>query len=101
MERFAIDNEISNINSNNFYHKSMGQYVDAIAVSLLAWDEKYGTEGIMTKDLAGNDVLHWEYYRSIAFGELYYQDTTGNQSETDSFKALVPNKLDRDKSKIY
>lgn len=49
-----------------------------------------------TKDSSGIDVLNWEYYRSLAFGGLYYQDTTGNQAETDSFKALVPNKTDRD-----
>ncbi|WP_027127528.1 hypothetical protein [Gelidibacter mesophilus] len=77
----------------------MGQYVDAMAISLVSWDVKYGGGGVKTKDLSGNDVLNWGYYRSIAFGGLYYQDTTGNNAETDSFKALVPNKSDRDKIK--
>ena len=99
MEKYAMDNGIANINSNEFHHEFMGQYVDAMAASLLIWDEKYGTGGIKTKDSTGNDVLDWEYYRSMAFGGLNYEDSAGNQIETDSFKALVPYKSDRDKIK--
>lgn len=31
----------------------------------------------------------------MAYGGLYYKDSAGNQIETDSFKALVPNESDR------
>ena len=31
----------------------------------------------------------------MAFGGLYYEDSAGNQTETDSFKALVSNVSDR------
>lgn len=97
MEKFAIDNGIASINSNEFHHEFMGQYVDAMAASLLNWDEKYGTGGIKTKDSAGNNVLDWEYYRSMAFGGLFQMDENGNIiSETDSFKKLV---LDANKRK--
>ena len=99
MEKYAKDNGIADINSNKFHHEFMGQYVDAMAASLLIWDEKYGTGGIKIKDSTGNDVLDWEYYRNMAFGGLNYKDSTGNRIDTDSFKALVPNKADRDKIK--
>src|SRR5690606_39091546 len=75
MDIYAKDNGITDINSNKFHHEFMGQYVDAIAISLLSWDEKYGTGGIKTKDLKGNDILDWEYYRSMAFGGLFQIDT--------------------------
>lgn len=71
------------------HHEFMGQYVDAMAASLLIWDEKYGSR----------TNLGWEYYRSMAFGGLNYEDSAGNQIDTNSFKALVPNKSDRDKIK--
>lgn len=55
--------------------------------------------GIITKDSNDKDVLDWEYYKSMAFGGLYYEDSNGNQVETDSFKSLIPNQSDRDKIK--
>ena len=75
MDKYAVDNGIANINSNEFHHEFMGQYVDAMGISLLSWDEKYGTGGIYVKDASGNNVLDsnkepildWEYYRNIGF----------------------------------
>mgnify|MGYP003634620284 FL=1 len=99
MDEYAKDNGITDINSNEFHHEFMGQYVDAMAISLVDWDVKYGTGGIYVKDSNGNnvkdsngdDILDWEYYRSMAFGGLFQIDTSGNiVSEIDSFKALVP-----------
>ena len=99
MDKYAIDNGIANINSNEFHHEFMGQYIDAMAASLLIWDEKYGSR----------TNLGWEYYRSMAFGGLVYvkKDAKGNAilddagnpiyEDTDSFKSLVPNKSDREK----
>ncbi|HXJ99524.1 MAG TPA: hypothetical protein VNJ50_11790, partial [Gelidibacter sp.] len=72
---------------------------DAMAASLLIWDEKYGSR----------TNLGWEYYRSMAFGGLVYvkKDAKGNAilddagnpiyEDTNSFKSLVPNKSDREK----
>lgn len=36
MEKYAKDNGIPDINSNKFHHEFMGQYVDAMAISLLS-----------------------------------------------------------------
>lgn len=81
MDKYATDNGINDINSNEFHHEFMGQYVNAIAISLHAWDSKYGTGG----------NLGWEYYKSMAFGGLFQIDINGNiVSETNSFKSLVP-----------
>lgn len=63
----------------------MGGYVVAIAYSLYDWDTKYGTGG----------NLGWDYYQSMAFGGLYYEDSNGNIVETDSFIELVPSQQDR------
>ncbi|MCK0124948.1 hypothetical protein MWU76_11105 [Gelidibacter sp. F2691] len=88
-------------------HEFMGEYVDAMAVSLLSWDLKYGTGGIKTE----MEVLDWNYYRSIAFGGFVYAkkdfegnyilDNNGNKiyEDTDSFKKLVPDLAERDKIK--
>ena len=93
MDRYAIDNGYnpngSDAERSRFYHEFMGQYVDAMAASLLIWDEKYGSK----------TNLGWEDYKAMAFGGLYYEDSAGNQIETDSFRALVPKKSDRDKIK--
>lgn len=71
------------------HHEFMGQYVDAMAASLLIWDEKHGSK----------TNLGWEYYRAMAFGGLRYWDSKGNNVDTDSFIALVPKTSDRDKIK--
>ena len=64
----------------------MGQYVNAMAYSLYAWDKTYGTRG----------NLGWKYYKSMAWGGLFQTDGVGSiTSETDSFKELVPNSSDR------
>ncbi|WP_141675505.1 hypothetical protein [Formosa haliotis] len=101
MEEYAIDNGITDINSNKFHHEFMGQYVDAIAMSLLTWDIEYGTGG----------NLGWDYYRSMAFAGLvnvkkgvngnFLLDNNGNPiyEDTNSFKELVPNENDRDNIK--
>lgn len=107
MDQFAIDNGYkpsgSKDDKNRFHHEFMGQYVDAMAVSLLNWNVKYGSGGIKKKDSSGIDVLNWEYYRDMAFGGLYYKDSTGKSVETDSFKTLIPNNSDRDniKQRLY
>ena len=99
MDKYAMDNgskpDGTAIEKNKFQHDFMGQYVDAMAISLVSWDLKYGTGGITKKDSTGADILNWEYYRNMAYGGLYYKDSAGNQIETDSFKALVPNESDR------
>lgn len=87
--------EYANINGygtdmSRIQHEFMGQYVDAMAASLLIWDEKYGSK----------INLRWEYYRSMAYGGLRYTDSNGNDVDTDSFKALVPKASERDKIKI-
>ncbi|MFD0834672.1 hypothetical protein ACFQ0I_02765 [Mariniflexile aquimaris] len=107
MDKYAKDNGITDINSNEFHHDYMGQYVDAMAISLANWDGQYGTGGIYVKDSNGNNLLDsnkepmfdWEYYRSMAFAGLNYKDSNGNLVETESFKTLVPNQSDRDKIK--
>ncbi|MEO8774672.1 MAG: SprT-like domain-containing protein, partial [Gelidibacter sp.] len=111
MEKFTKDNGITNINSDKFHHDFMGQYVDAMAFSLLSWDLKYGTGGIKIKDSDGTHILDWEYYRSMAFGGLSFAktnssgklilDSAGNKiyEDTNSFKILVPKEGDRDKIK--
>ena len=53
----------------------------------------------VAKNLPRN--LGWNYYHAMAFGGLFFEktDVNGNQiqSETDSFKALLPNQSDRDR----
>ena len=73
-----------------FHHEFMGQYIDAMAYSLYIWDKNYG----------GGGNLGWNYYRSMAFGGLFYTDSDGNIVETDSFIALVPDPNDRHEIKI-
>ncbi len=111
MDRFALDNGIPNVQSNKFHHEFMGQYIYVMAVSLLSWDVKCGTGGIMTKDSSGKEMRDWDYYRSMAFGGLsfakmdasgkYILDSDGNRiyEDTDSFKELVPKEEDQDKIK--
>tara|TARA_R110002167_G_C12537117_1_gene639654 strand:- start:298 stop:1005 length:708 start_codon:yes stop_codon:yes gene_type:complete len=97
----------SSTEQNKFQHEFMGQYVDAMAISLASWDSNYGTGGIYIKDSNDNDlldsngnkILDWDYYRNMAFGGLNYKDSNGNLVETESFKTLVPNQSDRDKIK--
>ncbi|MDO4782278.1 MAG: hypothetical protein Q4A09_03555 [Capnocytophaga felis] len=71
---------------NRLHHEFMGQYVDAMAVSLQQWDIRYGT---------GSD-LGFEYYKAQSYGGLFQTDVNGTiTTETDSFKQLVPNAKDR------
>ncbi len=72
------------------HHEFMKQYVFGMAHSLYQWDKKYGSK----KDLG------WDYYYSMAFGGLFYvkkENNTEVLEPVDAFKALVPNKKDRDK----
>ncbi len=71
-----------------FHHEFMGQYVNAIAISLYNWDSKYGTGG----------NLGWDYYKFMAFGGLYFEEN-GITQETYSFQVLIPKQTDRDKIK--
>jgi hypothetical protein len=97
LRKYAIDNRYSDM--NRFQHEFMGQYVNAIGISLYEWDKEYGSgkgNNYVTKP---DDLLGWDYYRSMAFGGLYYLDSSGNIQETDSFKTLVPIQTDRDNIK--
>lgn len=100
MDKYATDNGYkpngTNDERNRFQHEFMAQYIDAMAISLVSWDEKYGTGGIKTKDASGNDILDWEYYRNMAYSGQFQVDEFDNiSSENDSFKALVPNVNER------
>lgn len=97
LRRFANEGGFSDL--NRFHHEFMGQYVDAIAYSLYEWDRVYGSGKDLSNISSPDDLLGWDYYHSMAFGGLYYEDANGNQIETDSFKKLVPKKSDRDKIK--
>ena len=78
----------------------MGDFVNGMAISLAEWDSKNG--GIN---------LGKDYYMSMAYAGLSYKkrdalgklvlDSNGNtiQIDTDSFKALVPDKSKRDNIK--
>ncbi|WP_197474607.1 hypothetical protein, partial [Tenacibaculum ovolyticum] len=97
LRKYATDNGFTSI--NRFQHEFMGQYVDAIAISLYEWDKEYGSGKGNNSITKPDDLLGWNYYRSMAFGGLYYEDSSSNIQETDSFKALVPIKTDRDNIK--
>jgi hypothetical protein len=98
MKIFAKDNGYI-IGTNRFQHEFMGQFIEAMAYSLYEWDKNYGTGG----------NLGWDYYYAMGFGGFFYEkkDSNGNNmldingdpilEETDSFKELVPNKIDRNK----
>jgi len=100
MDKYAKDNGFI-VGTNRFHHEFMAQFVDAMAYSLYQWDKEYGSGG----------NLGWNYYKSMAFGGLYYKkrnsngnyilDSNGNPIivETDSFKALIPSQTDRNKIK--
>jgi len=65
---------------NTFYHNFMGQYENAMAISLQDWDKEFGT---------GAD-LGFEYYQAMSYAGLFTVDTSGNISGmTDAFEALV------------
>ncbi|WP_067151739.1 trypsin inhibitor-like cysteine-rich domain-containing protein [Pseudotamlana agarivorans] len=103
MEDFAKDNGYkpngTPTEKNRFQHEFMGQFVSAIAISLANWDVKYGTGGIKIKDSSGDNILDWTYYKNLAYGGLYYNDSNNKQIETDTFISLVPNLNDRNKIK--
>ncbi len=86
---------------NRFQHEFMSQYVKAMAYSLYKWDKIYGKGKGNNNINKPDDLLGWNYYIAMAYGGLYYIDKkTGDEIETDSFKALVPSKKDRDQIKI-
>lgn len=62
MDKYAMDNGFkpdgTAIEKNKFQHDFMGQYVDAMAISLVSWDLKYGTGGITKKNSTGADILN-------------------------------------------
>ncbi|MEE9406887.1 MAG: hypothetical protein V3V28_02310, partial [Polaribacter sp.] len=72
--------------ANRYHHEFMAKYIKAMAVSLYTWDKNNG---------GGN--LDWDYYEAMAYGGLYYKDSNGNITETDSFKVLEPLKIHRDR----
>lgn len=90
MEQYAQDNGIQDIQSNEFHHDFMGQYINAIAYSLYEWDKEYGT------GLGNNDDLGWDYYYAMSFSGQFVVDINGNiVSSSDTFEALVPNSSER------
>ena len=94
LRKYASDNGFSDM--NRFQHEFMGQYVDAIAVSLYEWDKEYGSGKNNNTITKPDDLLGWNYYRSMAFGGLFFKDSNNEIQETDSFKALIPDQKDRD-----
>jgi len=87
MDRYASDNGYV-IGSNTFHHEFMGQYVNAMAYSLYAWDKNYGTGG----------NLGWNYYYSMAFGGLFQTYPDGKiATETETFKSIIPDPIERQK----
>ncbi len=97
LRKYATDKGFTDM--NRFQHEFMGQYVNAIAISLYEWDKEYGSGKGNNNVTKPDDLLGWDYYRSLAFGGLYYIDSNGNLQETDSFKTLVPIQVDRDNIK--
>ncbi|WP_425659329.1 hypothetical protein [Tenacibaculum ascidiaceicola] len=98
IEEYAKNNGYT-IGTNRFHHEFMGQYVNAMAYSLYEWDMRYGSGKGKTNITKPDDLLGWDYYYAMAFGGLFYKDSSGNLIETDSFKKLIPNQSDRDKIK--
>ncbi|GIM52202.1 hypothetical protein CAPN004_12320 [Capnocytophaga cynodegmi] len=71
---------------NRLHHEFMGQYIEAMAISLQQWDIRYGTR----------TDLGLDYYKALSYGGLFQTDANGTiTTETDSFKELVPNAKDR------
>ncbi len=85
LKKYGEDNGYSTSGANRLHHEFMSQYVDAMAYSLYEWDRKYGSGG----------NLGWSYYKSMGYGGLYFEDSSGNITETDSFKSLVPDSQKR------
>ncbi len=85
-------------NNPRYHHEFMGQYVDAMAYSLYQWDKNYGS-GVGKNVMRPDDLLGWDYYKSMAYAGLVYKDEQGNYQDTDSFKELVPNQTDRNRIK--
>ncbi|AMC11420.1 hypothetical protein Lupro_09160 [Lutibacter profundi] len=86
MRQYAADNGYTDY--SKFQHEFMGQYVNAMAYSLYEWDKDYGTGG----------NLGWNYYYSMGFGGLFQTYSNGIiASETDSFKSLIPDSIERQK----
>ncbi|CAM1356688.1 hypothetical protein [Tenacibaculum ascidiaceicola] len=98
IEEYAKNNGYT-IGTNRFHHEFMGQYVNAMAYSLYEWDMRYGSGKGKMNITKPDDLLGWDYYYAMAFGGLFYKDSSGNLIETDSFKKLIPNQSDRDKIK--
>jgi hypothetical protein len=98
LDKYAEDKGYT-IGTNEFHHNFMGKYVDAMAYSLYEWDKKNGTGKANYNNPSPDDLLGWDYYKAMAYGGLFTVDpNTGNiNSETDSFKELVPNASDRQK----
>lgn len=86
MNQYAIDNGITNINSNEYHHSFMGQYINAMAFSLYQWDAEYGSGG----------GLGWDYYKAMAFSGQFTVDFDGNiESYSETFSELIPDADDR------
>jgi hypothetical protein len=91
MQAYARENGITD--TPRFHHEFMGQYVNGMAYSLYQWDKRYGNGG----------YFGWDYYKAMAYAGLSYDKNPDPKItelvDTDSFKALVPNKTDRDNIK--
>lgn len=69
----------------NYINEFMAQFI-AMAQSLMQWDQTYGSGG----------NLGWDYYYAMAFSGQFTVDEYGNiTSETDTFKALIPDSSTR------
>ncbi len=81
LEEYAKDHGISNINSGEFQHDFMSQYINAMAFSLYQWDSTYGTGGLYKS----NGNLDWDYYYKMAGAGLVYKNSDGNYQYSSSF----------------
>ena len=96
MEQYAQENGISNIQSNEFHHEFMGQYINAMAYSLYEWDKEYGTGSGNNFVNGPEDLLGWDYYHAMAFSGQFTTDAFGTiTSTTDTFQELIPDATER------
>ncbi|WP_299673347.1 hypothetical protein [uncultured Tenacibaculum sp.] len=96
MRRYASENNITT--PNQLHHEFMSQFIDAMAFSLFEWDKEYGN-GLNRNNINGpDDLLGWNYYKSLSWAGLFEMDSNGNiRSMTNSFQTLVPNSNEREK----
>lgn len=109
LRQYALDKGYTDL--NRFHHEFMAEFIDGMAYSLYEWDRNYGSGKTIGIVNSPDDLLGWDYYKSMACAGLVYEkkdsqgniikDSNGNVilEDTDSFKALYPNVTDRNNIK--